>query len=56
MKTRGCRRCGTPVKKSPVKGYPWFCPEHYEDLFEFETEDIKVEVEGAVGCSEANGK
>ena len=42
MKIRVCRRCRTPVKKSPVVGYPWFCPEHYEDLFEFETEVIEV--------------
>ena len=42
MKIRVCRRCRTPVKKSPVVGYPWFCSEHYEDLFEFETEVIEV--------------
>jgi hypothetical protein len=42
MKTRVCRRCRTRVKKSFVVGYPWFCPEHYEDLFEFETEVIEV--------------
>ena len=42
MKIRVCRRCRTPVKKSPVVGYPWFCPEHYEDLFDFETEVIEV--------------
>ena len=40
MKIRVCRRCRTPVKKSFVVGYPWFCPEHYEDLFDFETEEI----------------
>ena len=42
MKIRVCRRCRTPVKKSFVVGYPWFCPEHYEDLFDFETEVIEV--------------
>ena len=42
MKVRVCRRCRTRVKKSFVVGYPWFCPEHYEDLFEFETEVIEV--------------
>ncbi len=42
MKIRVCRRCRTPVKKSFVGGYPWFCPEHYEDLFDFETEVIEV--------------
>ena len=42
MKIRVCRRCKTRVKKSFVLGYPWFCPEHYEDLFEFETEVIEV--------------
>ena len=42
MKIRVCRRCRTRVKKSFVVGYPWFCPEHYEDLFEFETEVIEV--------------
>ena len=42
MKIRVCRRCRTPVKKSPVVGYPWFCPEHYEDLFDLETEVIEV--------------
>ena len=42
MKIRVCRRCGTVVKRSFVKGYPWFCPEHYEDLFNFETEVIEV--------------
>ena len=42
MKIRVCRRCRIPVKKSFVVGYPWFCPEHYEDLFDFETEVIEV--------------
>ena len=42
MKIRVCRRCRTPVKKSFVVCYPWFCPEHYEDLFDFETEVIEV--------------
>ena len=42
MKIRVCRRCRTHVKKSFVVGYPWFCPEHYEDLFDFETEFIEV--------------
>ena len=42
MKIRVCRRCKTPVKKSFVAGYPWFCPEHYEDLFDFEIEVIEV--------------
>ena len=42
MKVRVCRRCRTRVKKSFVVGSPWFCPEHYEDLFEFETEVIEV--------------
>ena len=42
MKIRVCRRCRPRVKKSFVVGYPWFCPEHYEDLFEFETEVIEV--------------
>ena len=42
MKIRVCCRCRTCVKKSFVVGYPWFCPEHYEDLFEFETEVIEV--------------
>ena len=42
MKIRVFRRCRTRVKKSFVVGYPWFCPEHYEDLFEFETEVIEV--------------
>ena len=23
-------------------GYPWFCPEHYEDLFDFETEVVEI--------------
>ena len=42
MKVRVCSRCGTVVTKSPVKGYLWYCPEHDEDLFGFETEVIEV--------------
>ena len=41
MKVRVCHRCGTVVKKSFVKGYPWFCPKHYEDLYGIETDIIE---------------
>lgn len=39
---RVCRRCGTVVRKSQVQGYKFYCPEHDEDLFSFETEEITV--------------
>jgi len=42
MRVRVCHRCGTVVKKSFVKGYPWFCPKHYEDLYGIETDIIEV--------------
>lgn len=31
-----CFRCGTILKKSPVEGYTYFCPNCYEDFYEFE--------------------
>lgn len=36
---RLCRRCHTPVTKSEVDGYSYYCPEHDEDLYDFETID-----------------
>lgn len=32
-----CNRCGTLVTKSEVDGYTYYCPEHDEDLYNFET-------------------
>ena len=37
---RVCRRCKTPVKISDNIEYSYYCPEHNEDLYEFETEEI----------------
>lgn len=37
MEKRYCKRCGAAVEKSPVEGYSWYCPEHDEDLYNFET-------------------
>ena len=31
-----CFRCGTRLMKSPIEGYTYFCPECYEDFYEFE--------------------
>ena len=42
MKLRVCWRCGTAVKKSKVYGYRFYCPNHEEDLFEFETYLIDI--------------
>lgn len=33
---RTCFRCGTRLMKSPIEGYTYFCPECYEDFYEFE--------------------
>lgn len=35
---RVCRRCRTPVIATDTPGYSYCCPEHDEDLYEFETE------------------
>ena len=35
---RVCSRCGTKVQDLACEDYDWFCPHHYEDLFNFETE------------------
>lgn len=32
-----CRRCGSPVLMSINPEYSWYCPEHDEDLYLFET-------------------
>ena len=40
---RVCSRCGTRVEPTPVEDYDWYCPNHDEDLFNFETELIKGE-------------
>lgn len=38
METRFCNRCDTQVVYEEVsKGYYAVCPEHYEDLYQFET-------------------
>ena len=37
MKVRVCRRCGTVVQKSKLPQYAFYCPEHDEDLYSFET-------------------
>lgn len=44
---RVCSRCGVRVEVSPLKDYDYYCPNHDEDLFSFETEfvldkDVKV--------------
>lgn len=38
---RVCSRCGTRVKKTTTPGYKFYCPEHDEDLYEFETEVVR---------------
>ena len=38
---RVCRRCGTRVKKTTTPGYKFYCPEHDEDLYGFETEVVR---------------
>lgn len=43
---RVCRRCHTKVTPSEVDGYSWYCPEHDEDLYDFETEMIDAWEEG----------
>ena len=40
--TKVCSRCMTPIKKTTVKGYSGYCPEHDEDLYEFEISTIKL--------------
>lgn len=35
--TRVCSRCRTPVTETTTQGYEFYCPEHDEDLYEFET-------------------
>jgi hypothetical protein len=41
-----CARCGTKVSFRNVSmGYFCYCPNHDEDLFEFETETTKKERE-----------
>lgn len=35
--TRVCSRCRTPVTETTTQGYAYYCPEHDEDLYEFET-------------------
>ena len=37
MKVRVCNRCEMPVERTDTPGYDYYCPEHDEDLFEFET-------------------
>lgn len=37
VKDRYCSRCGSPILKSDLKGYPYQCVICDEDLFEFET-------------------
>lgn len=37
MKVRVCNRCETPVKPTKTPGYAYYCTEHDEDLYEFET-------------------
>lgn len=34
---RVCRRCHTAVRDTDIPGYSYYCPEHDEDLYEFET-------------------
>ena len=34
---RLCARCRSLLLPSPVEGYKYFCPHHYEDLMGFET-------------------
>lgn len=37
-----CSRCGQPVFRTPVEGYPFQCKQHYEDLYAIETEGVSV--------------
>ena len=37
-----CARCGTRVhEEHEVEGYPYYCPEHDENLYTFETTLLK---------------
>lgn len=36
-KVRRCRRCFSPVESTDTPDYSFYCPEHDEDLYEFET-------------------
>lgn len=36
-KMRICSRCLTPVEKSPITGYPFYCKKHDEDIYGIET-------------------
>ena len=42
-KIRVCRRCHTAVIPTETPGYAFACPEHDEDLYEFETELVNME-------------
>lgn len=42
---RVCRRCRTEVTKTTTPDYSYYCPEHDEDLYEFETEIVEDEYE-----------
>lgn len=40
-----CKRCGTPVSFDEVSdGYYAVCPQHDEDLYEFETTTMKDQI------------
>ena len=43
MKThRICCRCGKPVvKETRIKGYQFYCPNCYENMYRFETVNVK---------------
>ena len=48
MKITKCARCGIKVSFENVSmGYFCYCPNHDEDLFEFETETTNKERENA---------
>jgi hypothetical protein len=40
-----CARCGTQVhEEHEVEGYPYYCPEHDENLYTFETTLKEVQI------------
>lgn len=41
IKNRYCRRCGHAIRRETAKGlrkeYPYYCPNCYENMYQFET-------------------
>lgn len=43
MVNKVCNKCGYRVSKSKVRGYSYFCPQCFEDLYRFEVRNTKKE-------------